>query len=133
MQTFHLPQFTCTYLKLLKYSTKQLKKIKSVFMIFHIYIHLFFYSQVFLPMYNQDFKIFLNLSEMHISEAEKLAASMTRENTSVYFLHYKCYFIFPQSNRAFALLILSVFFTVLQSEVLGTLCKELKLNHNVDS
>lgn len=84
-------------------------------------------------MYNQDFKIFLNLSEMHISEAEKLAARMTRENTSVYFLHYKCYLIFTQSNRAFALLILSVFFTVLQSEVLGTLCKELKLNYNVDS
>lgn len=33
----------------------------------------------------------------------------------------------PQSKQAFTLLILSVFFTGLQSEVLGTLCKELKL------
>lgn len=100
-------------------------------MIFHN--HLFFHAQIFLPMCNQDYNIFPYVTEVHILETEKLPARMTRENRSVYFLLYKCYLIFHQSHQAFALLILSVFFTVLQSEVLGTLCKELKLNHNFDS
>lgn len=105
-------------LKIIEIFNRATKNLKSVFMIFHIDILLFFHSQVFLPVCKQDFKIFLNLSEMHISEAEKLAARMTRGNRSVYFLLYKCYLIFPQSKQAFALLILSVFFAVLQSESL---------------
>lgn len=48
METSYLPQFSYTYLNLLKYSTEQLKKLESFFVVFHIYIHLFFYSQILL-------------------------------------------------------------------------------------
>lgn len=75
MQTSYVPQISYIYLKLSKYSTKQLQKLKASL----------WYSRYTSTFSNLKFfflcviKIFLNKNEVHVAKAEKLPARMNSQ------------------------------------------------------